>query len=149
MRGCLLDYATRGVFRAFTESRRRAGRYYFKFTWLAGEPYTLSYEPKTGTVTFTNAFPNVPARSTLYAELKSFIESRTAVSLPNHRRIDPRRAKPSCSRRRGTMAVHVVAKRGHHTYAVNRAVNLVHEIFLHLHTKFPEYIWENYNVSED
>ncbi len=47
------------------------------------------------------------------------------------------------------MLVHVVAKRGHHAYGATRAVHLVHEIFLHLHSYFPEYLWENYDVSED
>jgi hypothetical protein len=149
VRRSLQAYADRGVFRAFTERPARAGRHYFRFVWLAHRPFTLTYEPKTGTVTFTNVLPRVPARSALYDELKRFVEGRAGGGLPSHRRIDPRRAKPSCSSRRGTMLVHVVAKRGHHAYGANRAVHLVHEIFLHLHSYFPEYLWENYDVLED
>ena len=149
VRRSLHGYANRGVFRAFTERPPRAGRYDFRFVWLAREPFRLTYEPKSGTLTFTNALPNVPARSTLYTELKTFIVGRTNVGLPDHRRIDPRRATPSYSRQRGTMAVHVVARRGHHAYGVNRAVNLVHDIYLHLQSRFPEYLWENYDLSED
>ena len=47
------------------------------------------------------------------------------------------------------MVIRVVAKRGYHAYGIDRAVNLVHEIYLHLHTYFPEYLWENYDVPQD
>ncbi len=145
----LQSYADRGVFRGYTERPARAGRYYFRFLWLARDPFTLTYEPNTGTLTFTNVLPYVPGRSTLYGELKRFIQGRSAARLRAHRRIDPRRARPGCSSRRGTMLVHVVAKPGHHAYAAGKAVNLVHEIFLHLHSYYPEYLWEHYDVSQD
>ena len=32
---------------------------------------------------------------------------------------------------------------------MNRAVNLVHEIFMHLHTYFPEYMWENFDAPQE
>ena len=47
------------------------------------------------------------------------------------------------------MLVSVVAKPRHHAYGVTKAVNLVHELFLHLHTYFPEYLWEHYDVAQE
>ena len=149
MRRRLQDYADRGVFRGYTERPARAGRHYFRFLWLARDPFTLTYEPSSGTLTFTNVLPHVPVRSALYAELKTFIEGRSSKRLPAHRRIDPRRARPGCAGRRGTMLVSVVAKPRHHAYGVTKAVNLVHELFLHLHTYFPEYLWEHYDVAQE
>ncbi len=145
----LQEYADRGVFRAYTERPARAGRYYFRFLWLARDPFILNYEPVSGSLTFTNVLPHVPARSALYADLKRFIESRTSSRLPAHRRIDPRCARPGCSSRRGTMLIHVVAKPRHHAYGVTKSINLVHELFLHLHTYFPEYLWEHYDVAQE
>ena len=145
----LQTYADRGVFRGYAEQSPRAGRYYFRFLWLADRPFKLTYEPASGTLTFTNVLPHVRARSPLAAELRQFIEGRSAPSLPAHRRIDRRRARPGCSNHRGTLQVHVVAKPGHHAYGVTKSVNLVHEIFLHLHSYFPEYLWEHYDVAQD
>ena len=145
----LQTYADRGVFRGYAERPPRAGRHYFRFLWLAPEPFSLTYEPASGTLTFTNVLPHVRARSELAAELRRFIEGRSAPALPAHRRIDRRRARPGCSNRRGTLQVHVVAKPGHHAYGVTKSVNLVHEIFLHLHSYFPEYLWEHYDVAQD
>lgn len=145
----LQGYADRGVFRGFTERPVRAGRYSFRFLWLGREPFTLTYEPATGTLTFTNVLPHVPIRSQLYAALKQFIEGRSSTRLPAHRRIDSRRARANCAGRRGTMLIQVVAKPRHHAYAATKAINLVHELFLHLHTYFPEYLWEHYDVAQE
>ena len=145
----LQAYADRGVFRGFTERPARAGRLYFRFAWLARDPFNLTYEPKTGMFTFTNVLPNVLARSAFHNDLKRFIEGRSMAKLPAHRRIDPRRAKAGCSSRRGTLLIQVTAKRGQHGYGLNRAVNLVHEVFLHLHSYFPEYLWENYDIAQE
>ena len=145
----LQTYADRGVFRGYAERPPRAGRHYFRFLWLAPEPFSLTYEPASGTLTFTNVLPHVRARSELAAELRRFIEGRSAPALPAHRRIDRRRARPGCSNHRGTLQVQVVAKPGHHAYGVTKSVNLVHEIFLHLHSYFPEYLWEHYDVAQD
>ena len=145
----LQEYADRGVFRGYAEQPARAGKHHFRFLWLADKPFKLTYEPATGTLTFTNVLPHVRARSELAAEIRRFVEGRSASSLPAHRRIDRRRARAECSSRRGNMLVHVVAKPGCHAYGVTKSVNLVHEIFLHLHTYFPEYLWEHYDVPQD
>ena len=145
----LQEYADRGVFRGYAEQPPRAGRYYFRFLWLADSPFKLTYEPASGTLTFTNVLPHVRARSPLAAELRQFIEGRSAPALPPHRRIDRRRARPGCSHHRGTLQVHVVARPGRHAYGVSKSVNLVHEIFLYLHSYFPEYLWEHYDVAQD
>ena len=103
----LQAYADRGVFRGYTERPARAGRHYFRFLWLGREPFNLTYEPASGMLTFTNVLPHVRVRSALYQALERFVEGRSARKLPAHRRIDPRRARPSCSSRRGTMLLHV------------------------------------------
>lgn len=149
VRGRLQAYADRGVFRGYTERPARTGRHYFRFLWLARDPFALTYEPASGTLTFTNVLPHVPVRSALYADLARFVEGRSSRRLPAHRRIDPRRARPGCSGRRGTMLIHVAARPGHHGYGVTKAVNLVHEIFLRLHACFPEYLWEHHDVAQE
>ena len=149
VRQCLQAYADRGVFRGFTERPRRSDRVVFSFTWLARAPYDLIYEPATGSFTFTNVLPNVSARTPLARALKTFIEARSATRLPEHRRINPRRASVTAFVRQGTMRLQIVAKSGHHAYGANRVVNLVHEVYLHLQSYYPEYLWDNYDVPQD
>lgn len=149
VRGRLQAYADRGVFRGFAEQPPRRGRHVFSFLWLAPSPFTLSYDPSSGALTFRDLLPSVPARSPLAAALRRFIRGRAAAGLPEHRRVDPARARVACSVRRGAMTVEVVAGPGQHGYGVNRAVNLVNEIFVHLQTYFPEYMWENFDAPQE
>ena len=149
MRAGLQGYADRGVFRGYGERPARGGRHYFKFQWLRRDPFDLTYHSSLGELIFTNVLPNVSGRSVVGRELKQFIEIRASTTLPLHRRIDRRRASPAVSTRAGTMRIHVVARRGHHGYGLNRAVNLVHEVFVHLHAYFPEYLWENYDLPQE
>ncbi len=149
VRECLKEYADRGVFRGYTERPARLGRIVFRFSWLARHPYDLQYDPRTGTFVFLNALPNVEARTPLARALKTFVAGRSDESLPEHRRIDPARANMSAFIRGGDMRLSVVAEPGHHAYAANRVVNLMHEVYLHLHAYYPEYLWANYDVSEE
>ena len=145
----LQAYADRGVFRGFAERPGRGGRRRFTFLWLSPSPFTLTYDPATGALTFRDLLPNVPARSPLAVALRRFVRERASEALPEHRRVDPARAYVGCSIRRGALTVEVVARPGHHGYGVNRAVNLVHEIFVHLQIRFPEYMWENFDAPQE
>ena len=149
MHAGLQAYADRGVFRGFAEQPARGGKRRFTFLWLAPSPFTLTYDPATGTLAFRDLLPNVPARSPLAGALRRFIRDRASATLPPHRRVDPARASVSCAIRRGSLSVQVVAQPGHHGYAVNRAVNLVHEVFMHLHVRYPEYMWENFDAPQE
>lgn len=149
VRRCLQGYADRGVFRGYTERPERRGRLWFRFSWLAQDPYDLQYEAKSGTLTFLNVLPNIGGRSSLARALRVFVGERAAGSLPPHRRIDPKRAVASAFVEQGTMRLRVVAKRGHHGYGVNRVVNLMHEVHVHLQSYYPEYLWENYGLPQD
>jgi hypothetical protein len=149
VRGRLQDYADRGVFRGYAEQPDRRGRIAFRFSWLRRDPYELRYEPDTGSFTFVDAFPEVGSRSPLSYALKKFVAGRSAEDLPEHRRIDPARADVSAFVRQGDLHLQVVAKRGHHGYAANRVVNLLHEVYLHLGQYYPEYLWDQYDAPQE
>ena len=149
VRRCLQDYADRGVFRGYSERPEQAGRIRFRFAWLARHPYDLRYDGRRGSFTFLNALPNIAGRSPIARALRAFVGERSDDSLPPHRRIDPHRATASAYVERGAMRLRVVARAGHHAYGANRAVNLMHEVYLYLHRYFPEYMWENYDAPQD
>lgn len=149
VRACLQAYADRGVFRGFTEKSQARGQILFRFTWLARSAYDLVYSPGSGLFTFVNVLPNVPARSPLATALRAFVGARAAADVVPHRRIDPRRAEAKASVRNGAMRLQLAARPGHHAYGANRAVNLVHEIYLYLSNYHPEYLWDHYGLPQD
>ena len=98
---------------------------------------------------FKRLLPNVPAKSALYAELKSFIKQRHDGELPEHRRIDHKLAEASCANRGGFVSVSVKVKNNQYAYGVNRTLDLAHELFLHLRERRPEYLMENFDVPQE
>ena len=145
----LQAYADRRVFAGFSEGRPVAGRHRFRFSWLGTEPLTLDYTPASGTFVFRALLPDVPARSALYSDIEAFVAGRASTRLPDHRRIDRRRARVRCVARRGAVSLELVATRNFHDYGVNRVVNLVHEVFLYLQEYRPEYLWAHFAAPEE
>jgi len=145
VRESLQGYADRGVFRGFSEVRSG----HFKFVWLIRHQMALSVDTANNVLRFMQVLPCVPANSTMYAELKSFIKQRHDRELPDHRRIDRRRAEASCSNRGGTVSISLKVKNDNYAYGVNRIVNLVHELFLHLRDAYPDYLAENFDVPQE
>jgi hypothetical protein len=98
---------------------------------------------------FDRILPGLPARSAMYSELRSFIKGRHDRELPEHRRIDRRRAEVSCANRAGFVSISLKVKNNHYDYGVNRIVNLVHELFVHLRDVYPEYLVENFDAPQE
>ena len=125
IRKSLQGYADRGVFRGFSESK--PGQ--FKFVWLLQHQMNLHLDAAKQELRFKQLLPGLPARSALYAELKQFIAERHDRALPEHRRVDHRRAEVACSNRSGLVSLTLTVKKNQYEYGVNRIVNLVHELF--------------------
>lgn len=145
----LQAYADRGVFRGFSELKARQGFRTFKFVWLIQHRMELSVDTTRHLLRFRQLLPCIPASSTMYAELKRFLQERHDPALPVHRRIDRRRAEVSCSNRAGFVSLSLEVKNHQYAYGVNRLVNLVHELFVHLRNAFPDYLVENFDVPQE
>lgn len=141
----LQAYADRGVFRGFSEGR--SGQ--FTFVWLINHQMELQADTGKQLLHFRQLLPGIPAKSSLYDDLKRFIEQRHDRQLPEHRRVDRRRAEVSCSNRAGVVSLTLKVKNNQYAYGVNRIVNLVHELFLHLRESHPEYLVENFDVPQE
>lgn len=141
----LQTYADRGVFRGFNE----VGEGRFRFVWLVRHQMELSVDTGRHVLRFKQLLPGVPASSAMYEDLKSFIRERHDRNLPAHRRIDPKRADVSCFNRGGFVSLSLKVKNNQYAYGVNRIVNLVHELFLHLRDTHPEYLMEHFDVPQE
>ena len=149
VRARLQAYADRGVFRGFSEQRPVRGTHRFRFSWLGTQPLNLTYAPETGMFVFRSVCPGVAARSPILRDLRAFVADRASPRLPDHRRVDRRRATLRCRASRGAVSLELVATRNHHEYGVGKIVNLVHEVFLYLHAYHPEYMWERFDAPQE
>jgi hypothetical protein len=66
----------------------------------------------------------------MYREFKEFVKSRQSESLPDHRRIHPKKATVRPSNRSGNVALTLTVKNGDYEYATRKLIHLVHEIYL-------------------
>jgi hypothetical protein len=145
VREALQSYADRGIFRGFSEVRRGQ----FRFVWMLHHQMELVVDATTHVLRFKRLLPGLPPNSPQYTELKQFIQERHDRDLPEHRRIDRRRAEVSCFNRGGWVSISLKVKNNNYAYGVNRIVNLVHELFLHLRNAHPDYLVENFDVPQE
>jgi hypothetical protein len=145
----LQHYADRGVFRGFSVKTERRGRLDFSFTWLTRRPTLLTYDPKKRVLSFRNLLPSVGRDRALVSKLKTIVDSHMTATVPSHRRIDARRTRAECSVRSGHLTLTLKIRGAHHTYAVQRGVNLVNQLFLLLHEGYPEYLIEHFGLQAE
>jgi hypothetical protein len=145
VRESLQTYADRGIFRGFSEVK--TGQ--FQFVWLIRHQMELRVDTAKRELRFRRLLPGVPTSSAMYAELKRFIAERHDRALPEHRRIDRRRAEVRCTNRGGAVSISLRVKNNQYAYGVNRIVNLAHELFVHLRDAYPEYLVENFDVPQE
>jgi hypothetical protein len=141
----LQAYADRGVFRGFSEIKSG----HFQFVWLVRHQMELVMDTTKQTLRFKQLLPGVPTNSPLYMEVKKFIQERHDRELPEHRRIDRRRAEVTCSNRGGWVSISLKVKNNQYAYGVNKIVNLVHELFVFLRDRHPDYLVENFDVPQE
>jgi len=125
------------------------GRVEYEFVWLLGRPMRAVLDPAAGTLSFPALFPAVKAGSPMVRALAEVVASRTARDLPAHKRMDARRARVSSAVRRGTWTLAVTIRGRNHEYAVRGALNLINELFLVLHERWPEYLIERFGLSPE
>lgn len=148
----LEDYAHRGVFRGFSPAGNvRQGRAVFRLLWHRDRVFEFVFDTRRNTMRFSLVLPNVPAGSEMYRELKGFIKARHAAKLPDHRRIDCRKAQVVAYNRRGNVALSLRVINGDDEYGARKLIHLVHEIFLTflLDGRYYEYLVENFNLDPD
>jgi hypothetical protein len=145
----LQTYADRGVFRGFSEVRTGQRKRAFQFVWLTNRPMDFCIDTQREVLRFEHLLPNVPAKSTMYAGLKSFVQQRHDCELPQHRRIDRKRAEAVCRNRGGDVSISLKIKNRQYAYGVTKIVNLVHELFVHLRDAHPDYLSENFDVPQE
>ena len=146
MTAALGHYADRGVFRGFRASSQPRGSVAYEFFWLTRRP-TRAVADRRSILTFPALLPN--ATKDIVAEMKSMTSARSTRAVPDHKRIDARRAKVSASARKGDVSLIVEIRGANQRYAVSKVLNLINEMFVALHERHPDYLIEHFGISQE
>jgi hypothetical protein len=145
----LQRYADRGVFRGFSATEVRGGRYEYTFRWLAPRAFTLSYDPARRVLAFKRLFPRIAGRSSIAKDLRALVGERATRRVPAHKRLDARKARASCAVRGGSFALSMTIAGQNEAYVVSQLLNLVNDLFLVLHETYPEYLAAEFGLSAE
>jgi hypothetical protein len=149
--GILEHYAQRGVFRGFSRGPVRGGRAFFRLLWHRDRFFDLILDERQKTLHFSVLLPEVSAKSSMYRELKQFLELRHSENLPEHRRINRQKARVLCKNRGGNVSLALIVEDGDYDYGTRKLIHLVHEVFLGFLYDGPysDYIVEAFDLSPD
>jgi hypothetical protein len=117
--------------------------------WHKDRFYDLIFDVEKRSLRFPVVLPKVPRP--MYEDFKKFVASRQAVEILEHRRIDPKRVRISCSHRNGNISLLFVSKDGDLEYTAQRLINLVNEVILIFlgDGLYYEYMIETFNIDRD
>ncbi len=110
---------------------------------------TVLYDPRTAALTFKNVLPRVGSTTSLKRHLYGLIDGRRTGGVPAHKRIDARRARIARSTRRGDFSLTFVVRGRQHEYAVQKGLNLVNDLFVLLHSTYPDYLEEQFGLRAE
>jgi hypothetical protein len=142
----LQHYADRGVFRGFRATQAARGHVDYEFRWLTRRLMQASFG-RGGVLTFPALLPQ--ASREIVAAMRSMIDERSTRALPDHKRIDARRARLACAARKGSFSLSVQIRGRNQQYAVSKTLNLINEMFVALHEAYPDYLVEHFGISQE
>jgi len=147
----LEGYAEKAVFRGFSAHPKTGGKAVYKMVWHYDRPFELLLDVPGKTLRFPGVLPGVPARSPMYRELQAFLKVRQTDQLPEHRGVNPAKARLTLTSQRGIVALKLTVKDGDFEYATRKMIQMVHEIFMVFLVDGPyyEYMVEQLGLDPD
>jgi hypothetical protein len=152
VRALLQHYAARGAFRSFSEVAGTSGRAVaFQFLWFRDVTFRVAFNPSTRTLTFVDMLPGVATHSDMDRHLRAFIKSRSATSLPEHRRVDLNKVAVSVRNRHGAISIAFMLKPRQIEYGTKKAVHLIHDVLMDFlnEPQYVEYNIDHFNLNPE
>jgi hypothetical protein len=117
--------------------------------WHKDRFYDLIYDIPKHSLRFPIVLPKVPRA--MYEDFKKFVASRQADEMLEHRRIDPKKIRISCSLKNGNISLLFVVKNEDFEYATQKLINLMHEVFMVFLRDglYYEYMIETFDLDRD
>jgi hypothetical protein len=107
------------------------------------------FDARRGVLSFPSLFPGVARPSPKASGLDAIVRDSSSSRQPAHKRLDGRRVRVTGTVRRGDWWLVITVRGRNHAYAVQRALNLVNDLFLFLHESHPEYLIEHFGLSPE
>lgn len=147
----LEGYAAKGVFRGFSALPAERGKAAYRMIWHYERPFQLALDVPGKTLRFADLLPGVPANSPMYKELKAFLKERQSTDVPEHRRVNPAKARIRVTNRGGSVSLAFSVTGGDFEYAARKIIHIVHEIFLVflIDGNYYEYLVEQLGLDPD
>jgi hypothetical protein len=147
----LEGYAERAVFRGFSAHPARGGKATYRMVWHYDRSFEMALDVPERTLRFAEVLPGVPARSAMYRELRAFLKARQSAETPEHRRVNPAKARLTSTNQRGAVSLKLTVKDGDFDYATGKMIHIVHEIFMVFLVDGPyyEYMVEQLGLDPD
>jgi len=147
----LESYAEKAVFRGFSAHPKRGGKATYRMVWHYDRSFELALDVPGKILQFEEVLPGVPARSAMYRELREFVKSRQSPETPEHRRVNPAKARLTTANLRGAVSLKLTTKDGDFEYAARKIIHIVHEIFMVFLVDGPyyEYMVEQLGLDPD
>jgi hypothetical protein len=136
-------YASRGILRAVDaiDAGAAAGAAQFSLIWNGGRALQCVFTRPA--LTLRNFLPAVDARSDLRKAIRKLIVERSKPGQPDHRVVDPTRAKVRMTSRGGWLSIGVESLDADYVYATQKLFFVAHEIWLLLQSDWADYMWEH------
>jgi hypothetical protein len=134
------------VFRGFRATQESRGRVAYEFFWLTRRPMRAVFDGRS-VLKFPALLPK--ASKAIVSEIRSMVAERSTRAVPDHKRIDARRAAISANVRNSDVSLSVAIRGANQQYAVSKALNLVNEMFVALHERHPDYLVEHFGISQE
>jgi hypothetical protein len=144
VKATLDGYADRGVLGAVAavdNGAAAAASAQFNLIWNGGRALHCVFARPV--LTLRNFLPAIDAGSDLRKALQKLIVERTRPGQPEHRAIDPMRAKVRTNTRGGWLSISIESLDGDYVYATQKLFFLAHEIWLCLQSDWADYMWDH------
>ena len=113
--------------------------------WHHGRTFRLVADARRRAVVFPALLPAVPARSPMMKELQGFLRQFESREVPQHRRIEPTKARLRVSGGVRGVAVGMTVRNGEWEYCARKLIHLAQEIYL---VFLPDGPYQDYRVEK-
>jgi hypothetical protein len=107
------------------------------------------FDARKRSLRFPAVLPKAPRA--MYDNFKQFVAARQSDETLEHRRIEPKKVRISCSLKNGNISLLFISKDGDLEYATQKLINLMHEIFMVFLRDglYYEYMIETFDIDRD
>jgi len=115
--------------------------------WHKNQFFDLVFDARKHSLRFPVVLPKTSRE--MYENFKRFVALRQSEETLEHRRIDPKKVRISCSHKNGNISLLFIARDSDDEYATQELIHLMHEVYLDFLQDYYEYMIKTFNLDRD